>query len=202
MDKILNIVPVSKGAEYLIRTTADSYTVTPADLKKLSVSEGDEIGDEIVEALEQCAMRLRCIKKAFDYLSYGDMSQKKLYMKLKKHFDKKLSSYVASLMVQRGYIDENARALYIAKELYHNSRFGKMRIKAKLFQQLFCKDAIDHAVDNLDADDDTDFENIEYLLEKKYGNGPLDRDEKQKAVAYLTRMGYTFDVINDYFRGL
>lgn len=200
MVKLLSIVPVSKGAEYLIKTTGDSYTVTPADLKKLSLSEGDELDEDTVEALEQCALRLKCIKKAFDYLSYGDMSQKKLYMKLTKHFDKDLASYVASLMVRRGYINENERALYIAKELYHNSRLGRMRIKARLFQQMFCKEAIEYAVDNLEADDDTDLENIRYLIENKYGDKALDRDEKQKAVAYLVRMGYTYDIINDHFR--
>ena len=200
MDKITGITPISKGAEYLIKTTLDSYTITASDFKKLCVSEGDEVDEDLAESLESCALKLKCIKKAFAYLSYGDMSEKKLYTKLTKHFDKKLSAYVASLMVQRGYVNENERALYIAKELYFRSRYGRMRIKSRLYQQMFKREAVEYAVDNLGADDETDLENIEALMKARYGDGTPDRDEKQKAVAYLVRMGYSYDGINGYFR--
>ena len=65
MDKIISIVPVSKGAEFLIKTTLGTYTVTPADFKKLSVSEGDELDEQLSEALEECALKLKCISLSF-----------------------------------------------------------------------------------------------------------------------------------------
>lgn len=58
------------------------YRVTEADYRSLGFAEGDFLDESALEAVCTAAERLRCIRKAMDCLSYGDMSGKKLLGKL------------------------------------------------------------------------------------------------------------------------
>ena len=61
------------------------YRVTEADYRSLGFAEGDFLDESALEAVCTAAERLRCIRKAMDCLSYGDMSGKKLLGKHKPH---------------------------------------------------------------------------------------------------------------------
>ena len=50
------------------------YRVTEADYRSLGFAEGDFLDESALEAVCTAAERLRCIRKAMDCLSYGDMS--------------------------------------------------------------------------------------------------------------------------------
>ena len=67
------------------------YRVTEADYRSLGFAEGDFLDESALEAVCTAAERLRCIRKAMDCLSYGDMSGKKLLGKLTGRFDRELA---------------------------------------------------------------------------------------------------------------
>ena len=70
-------------------STVRTIASPEADFRTLGFSEGDWLGDGELEAVCKAAERLRCIRKAMDCLSYGDMSGKKLLGKLTPRFDKR-----------------------------------------------------------------------------------------------------------------
>lgn len=84
------------------------YRVTEADYRSLGFAEGDFLDESALEAVCTAAERLRCIRKAMDCLSYGDMSGKKLLGKLTGRFDRELASSVVELLRARGYLDDAA----------------------------------------------------------------------------------------------
>ena len=115
--------------EAVIICEGQSYRITAQDLASLSIEEGESIDDEKLELIEEAVLRLSCIKKAFDYLSYGDLSEKQLRDKLARKFPKELSSDVAALFVERGYVNDARLAERYAETFYCFKNMGLARIR-------------------------------------------------------------------------
>ena len=161
------------------------YRVTEADYRSLGFAEGDFLDESALEAVCTAAERLRCIRKAMDCLSYGDMSGKKLLGKLTGRFDRELASSVVELLRAR-----------LAESFYDNKLWGPLRIRSELSARGFSPEDVAAALEPLEARDHT--ENIRTLAERKFGRLSFDDyAQKSKAFAYLYRCGYESADITD-----
>lgn len=193
---VLSICENTEKREVTVKCSGENYLITQADYLSLSINEGDFLSEEQVDTLEHAAIKLACIKSAFSMLSYNDMSSGKLKRKLAQKFDKDIASVVTEMLVERGYLNDEALALRYAESFYSSKKWGPARIKNELYARGFGASDINNAIEQFEGYDHS--ENIRSLLESKYSKKQLaDRDTLRKAAAYLYRQGYESSDIYD-----
>jgi regulatory protein len=130
-------------------------------------------------------------------LSYGDLSEKQLRDKLSRKFSKELSTDVADLMVERGYVNDNLLAKRYAETFYEFKNMGLTRIKNELYKRGISKDDIDAAISKyVDLDQS---ERIEAFVTKKYDMSRInDIKYKQKVYTGAIRAGFSSSDIVDF----
>ncbi len=194
MAYISSVIIYSDKHEAEVRANGEDYRITLADFQSLGLCEG-QCDDGVLEKLAEASCRLSCIKKAFSLLSYGDLSKKRLYLKLCEKFEKPVAQSVSQLMLERGYINENASAERFACHSADTKLWGPNRIKSELIARGYEREAVALALEGLD--DASLAENLSLLIDKKMPSGGIkDIKTKNKLCAYLQRMGYSFDMIN------
>ena len=195
-SRVTGVFLDEQAHEAVLLIDGENYRITEADFRTLGFSEGDWLGDGELEAVCKAAERLRCIRKAMDCLSYGDMSGKKLLGKLTPRFDRELAASVVELLRKRGYVDDAALSARMAISFYENKLWGPLRIRSELAARGFSSEDVAAALEPLETCDHTD--NIRTLTEKKFGVLDLaDYARRSKAFAYLYRCGYESADITD-----
>lgn len=185
--------------EAVIICEGQSYRITAHDLASLSIEEGESIDDETLELIEEAVLRLSCIKKAFDYLSYGDLSEKQLRDKLARKFPKELSSYVAALFVERGYVNDARLAERYAVTFYCFKNMGLARIRNELYRRGISREDIENALEKYEDEDQRD--RIIEFINKKYDVSKLfDIKYRQKVYAGAIRAGFNGSDVADVLR--
>lgn len=189
--------------EALVRCDGHAYHITVFDCTRFDLTPGTELSDDLFEELVQAESRLACIQKAFAYLSYGDLSKKRLVEKLRRTFSPELCREIADLMEERGYINDLQLAERYADNYYSLRSYGPLRIKQELFGKGFSRETIEEVVEPYLSKDHREM--IRELLERKYPARLMtDPSVKKKASAWLNRQGYAWsdvsDVLNTYFQ--
>ncbi len=150
--------------------------------------EGDDIA-RIEEESEYCA----ALSSALSILSFGGNTRLELFRKLraKKHSNA-ASERAVDYVISKGYIDERALC---KEEIESGLRklWGETKIKQKLISRGFGTKVLSAADKTLAR---VDFHPACLkLARKKSPEPPSDYSERQKLFSYLTRQGYTSDVI-------
>lgn len=185
--------------EAIVLCGGERYRITVRDLDNMEIQEGDSIDDEQLEALVEADERLSCIKKAFDFLSYGDLSEKQLRDKLCRKFSKELSADVAELFVERGYVNDARLAERYAETFYEFKNMGLGRIRNELFKRGISRENIENALAKYEYEDQT--ERIEEFIRKKYDVSKLDDIKyRQKVYAGALRAGFSGTDVGDFLR--
>lgn len=191
--------------EALVCAGDNKFRITMADYLLSGVCDGDAVDDESICFLEAAAEKLSCIKKAFVYLSYRSLPVRKLKSKLKlTGFSENAIEKAVELLLKKGYLDDCALCKEYAFHLKKSKLFGVSRLKKELFLKGFDAECIEETLENMADDDEEDAEDaLKQLLAKKFPSlSSDDREGRAKAVAYLYRMGYTYDDINNAISAL
>ena len=197
MYTVTRILKNDNSNEATVICDGERYHITAYDLEALHLEEGSEVDDETIESLALAVDRLACIKKAFDFLSYGDLSEKQLRDKLCRKFSKELSTDVAALMVERGYVNDNLLAKRYAETFYEFKNMGLTRIKNELYKRGISKDDIEDAISKYVVLDQSD--RIEAFVTKKYDMSRInDIKYKQKVYAGAIRAGFSSSDVVDF----
>ncbi|MBR5286127.1 MAG: RecX family transcriptional regulator [Clostridia bacterium] len=197
MYTVTRILKNDNSNEATVICDGERYHITAYDLEALHLEEGSEVDDETIESLALAVDRLACIKKAFDFLSYGDLSEKQLRDKLCRKFSKELSTDVAALMVERGYVNDNLLAKRYAETFYEFKNMGLTRIKNELYKRGISKDDIEDAISKYVELDQ--FDRIEAFVTKKYDMSRInDIKYKQKVYAGAIRAGFSSSDVVDF----
>ncbi len=199
MYSIDRIIRKDGSNEVLIICGGESYRVTAYDLEALEIEEGDRVDEEALSKLEDAVHRLTCIKKAFDYLSYGDLSERQLRDKLSRKFSKELSADVAALFVERGYIDDGELARRYAETFYEFKNMGLGKIRNELFRRGISREHIEDALAKYEYEDQSS--RVAQFIEKKYDTSKLnDIKYRRKVYAGAIRAGFSGSDVGDYLR--
>lgn len=195
MPLVKDIVRDENKGEAFVEVESDTYHITMSDLLKSSIAVGDELDGEKLGFLGFADSKLSGIKKAFVFLSYGDMSERKLRTKLEKSFEPDVVSAVVELMIAKRYIDDEALSIRMAEAYQRSKLYGKAKIRSELFMKGFSAENISNALSELD--ESVYEESILTLLEKKCADKAVlaDFNAKKKLSAYLFRLGFSYDEI-------
>ena len=199
MFSIARILRDDNSNEATVICNDCSYRITVHDLDVIGIEEGDEIEEDVIESLTMAVDRLACIKKAFDFLSYGDLSEKQLRDKLCRKFNKELSADVAALFVERGYVNDARLAERYAETFYEFKNMGIGKIKNELYRRGISREDIENAVAKYELDDQT--ERIKEFINKKYDVDKMDDIKyRQKVYAGALRAGFSGSDVGDVIR--
>ena len=199
MFTIDSILRDDNSNEVVILCGRERFRITVFDFENLGFSEGDTISEEEFSSLNDAVERLACIKKAFDYLSYGDLSEKQLKDKLCRKYPKELSAEVAELFVERGYVDDLRLAKRYVETFYEFKNMGLNRIRNELYRRGISKEYIDEAVSEYENEDQ--YDRIKQFICKKYDIYKMnDIKYRQKVYAGALRAGFNGSDIGDVIR--
>lgn len=199
MYKVQHIYRDSNSNEAVVVCENESYRITVRDLEVIGLEEGDEISEDEIRELEEAVMRLACIKKAFDFLSYGDLSEKQLRDKLCRKFPKELAADVAALFVERGYVNDARLAERYAETFYCFKNMGLGKIRNELYRRGISRENIENALSKYECEDQN--ERIKEFINKKYDVDRLnDSKYRQKVYAGALRAGFNGSDVADVLR--
>ena len=141
----------------------------------------DAVDEVTYEALRSADALYRAKKKALGILSYGDNSERMLYIKLcRAGIDNKTATMVASEMVGRGYVDEHRQLTRLVKGLVTVNNLGPNRIYPRLMAKGYKRGDIELVIDELSSVGEIDFDEAQRrLLERKLPRGATDADAKK-----------------------
>lgn len=160
--------------------------------EKLQV--GDVLDEERMEQLCSTAQYCQAIARAEGLLANSDYSRTRLIHRLMRFgFDRSICERAADYMIEKGYIREVDQTLRIARFYCKSKHWGKKRIAAELMGRGYCHDAVMNALNSLTEEEY--FSSLVQLVEKKYSTPCADENEKQKRVAALSRLGFSFTEI-------
>lgn len=164
----------------------------------LGLSSGDEIDEGKLSELRHAADFSRAIARAEGMLASSDYSRQRLISRLLHYkLPRDICEECADYMVEHGYIKEDEQARRITKFFCVRKHWGKKRIAAELMGRGYERRVIFAALDTVS--DDEYFDSLMSLVEKKYAE-PAEGDERQKRIAALSRLGFSFADIDRALR--
>ncbi len=206
MDELYSVKLFKSDGEALVSISGEKYRITMADYTASGIVDGAAVDESSLAFLFAASEKLACIKKAFVYLSYRALPVRKLKQKLKTAgFGESAIEKAVDLLLKKGYLDDEALCAEWAKALQRQKLFGLSRLKKELYAKGFDNECIATVLEELENECDEEYKEdaLKVLLEKKFPSLTAeDREGRAKAVAYLYRMGYTYDDINNAISAL
>ena len=154
-----------------------------------------ELNCEQFDELEYDARLWEAVKKAYDLLSYGDNSKKRLCEKLRQRgFDREIAEEAAEYAERIGAVDEKRQLRHTVEQLIAKC-YGRSRIKQELIKKGISREIIEDELDEL----------LEKLLKKqvdfsKLDSGPDGRKYREKVISAMFRYGYPPDIVRRMLR--
>lgn len=222
--RILDVTPCDggDGAYVTVENTAGEkkrVAVSAATLYEMKLSGKASLSAEETETLFEAALLYRAVKKAMDLLTFGDHTKRGMADKLMaRGYPRRYAEGAAAHLESVHMIDEGRFAESFALSQY-KALYGRRRIAEKLREKGFETKHIASALAFLDENADY-HDNLVRLVIKKHlldalfpSPPPEDLDRKElwayreeakktrdRAVAALTRCGYSFDDIRSLSR--
>lgn len=196
---IKSILRDENSNEAVVICNGERYRITTHDLAALNIKESDTVCDEDMILLTEAAERLACIKKAFEHLSYGDLSERQLCDRLCRKFPKELSSDVAALFVERGYVNDSRLAERYAETFYEFKNMGLSKIRNELYRRGISKEDIEIALEKYE--NENQYERVEEFIRNKYDVTKMnDPNYRRKVYSGAVRAGFSGYDISDVIR--
>lgn len=157
---------------------------------------GDEIDDGDLAAFKEAAGSRLAFNSAMFSLDLRDHSQREMRKKLSAKFDENSVNEAVEKLVDLGFINDRRYAENLTRELFERKKYGKNRVKNELFRRGIDSEIIDDVIENYENENDTDnVKTIVDIIRKKYYNKLVDEKSRQRVVAALVRLGYSFSDI-------
>ncbi len=160
----------------------EEYCVSSSDYRGAGELRcGDSLSKEQRELLFLADMRYRAKKKALNILSYGDNSEKMLYLKLcRSGIDKSVAKETARQMVGLGYINDIRQIKRQVVNLATLSNQGPLKIIPKLVAKGYSKNEVEEAISELCDSGEIDFLDIQKKLLESSGIEEKDSSDARK----------------------
>lgn len=174
-------------------------TTTVLFAKDLWLESGFEKGQKLtkkeLDSLFAEAEFSRCLARALTLLAQSDYSVKRLIVRLRHYeFDDEVSGRVAEYCVKKGYINEEEQCRRIVKFHCIRKHWGKKRIAAELIARGYDRTVLFEALDILT--DEEVHRSLMAVVSQKYAEPAEDKAEKEKRIAALARLGYSYSEIS------
>ncbi len=152
---------------------------------------GMDVDADTLSHIEYSSLLVKAKQKAYNYLSYGDMSAATLKRKLVTYgFDELIADDCVYAMAQAGYVDDERYAHLLANYLANVKYYGKRRIMQELMAKGVEKDIANIAIDALT----TDFsQTIKNHIPQRIDFS--DKKQLSRLVNSLLRRGFDYDTV-------
>jgi regulatory protein len=187
-------IHISIDGEYLLTVDEDFW------LSSGYVS-GDEIDDGDLAAFKEAAGSRLAFNSAMFSLDMRDHSEKEIRQKLMRKFDERSVDSAVEKLIDLGLINDRRYAELLTRELFERKKYGKNRVRSELFRRGIDSDIVSEVIEAYEEENDSDnVEKIVDIIRKKYYNKLVDEKSRQKVVAALVRLGYSFSDIRQAMR--
>ncbi len=157
---------------------------------------GDEIDDGGLAAFKEAAGSRLAFNSAMYSLDMRDHSEKEIRQKLSRKYDEQSVDTAVEKLLDLGLVNDRRYAELLARELFERKKYGKNRVKSELFRKGIASDVINEVLDSYEEENEPDnVQRIVDIIRKKYYNKLIDEKSRQKVVAALLRLGYSFSDI-------
>ena len=162
---------------------------------------GDEIDDGDLVAFKEAAGSRLAFNSAMFSLDMRDHSEKELRQKLSRKFDENSVNTAIEKLLDLGLVNDRRYAELLVRELYERKKYGKSRIKSELYKRGIASDTINDVIEEYENENEPDnIQTIVDIIRKKYYNKLIDEKSRQKVIAALVRLGYSFGDIRQAMR--
>lgn len=157
---------------------------------------GDEIDDGDLAAFKEAAGSRLAFNSAMFSLDLRDHSEREMRNKLSRKFDENSVNEAVEKLVDLGLLNDRRYAENLTRELFERKKYGKNRVRNELFRRGIASDIINDVIEDYENENDTDnVKTIVDIIRKKYYNKLVDEKSRQKVVAALVRLGFSFSDI-------
>ena len=187
-------IHISIDGEYLLTVDEDFWF-------SCGYVSGDEIDDGDLAAFKEAAGSRLAFNSAMYSLDMRDHSEREMRQKLLRKYDAQSVDSAVTKLVDLGLINDRRYAELLVRELFERKKYGKSRVKSELFRRGIDSDIINEVIDEYEEENETDnVEKIVDIIRKKYYNKLVDEKSRQRVVAALVRLGYSFSDIRQAMR--
>lgn len=171
-----------------------TFALSKSELSRCKIKEGREITEEEIQEIEKNIVIKRAKKYVMHLLEQMDRTSQQLREKLKsKSYRDHVIEEALAYVVGYGYLDDKRYALN-----FINSR-KKSKSKAEIKQQLMTKKLPKEVIEEALAEEylaENEEEAIKSLaLKKHYHFTEMEYKEKQKAIAFFVRKGFSYEKV-------
>lgn len=193
--KITDIVK-SKSTRYTIYVDDEYWYILDIEIiAQNHLKVGDEIDEETLDTIKSQAERRKGRERAYYLLGYRDHSQKELYDKLLKSVREEIAAEIVALVTEQGLVDDEKYALKLAHYYLEKKKWGAKKAVYEMQKKGIGKEMALNAISECDTNS---VEQITAVIDKKYYrylSDDIDGKGKQKVIAGLMRLGYSYSDI-------
>ncbi len=187
-------IHISIDGEYLLTVDEDFWFSS-------GYVSGDEIDDGDLAAFKEAAGSRLAFNSAMFSLDMRDHSEKEIRQKLSRKYDAHSVDTAVEKLVDLGLVNDRRYAELLTRELFERKKYGKNRVRSELFRKGIDSDIVNEVLEAYEEENEPDnVEKIVDIIRKKYYNKLIDEKSRQKAVAALVRLGYSFSDIRQAMR--
>ena len=158
--------------------------------------DGETITEEELASLKEEAGFRLAYEKGLDLLTRRSYSKKELYQKLKLKYGDSASERAIEKLLYFGYLNDEEYARIYARYLYETKKYDIKRISMELKLKGIDREITENVTKTLDNEPIT---RIIEMLSTKFSNGFKDEKTKNRFIAKLQRMGYSWSDIKSAF---
>ena len=162
---------------------------------------GDEIDDGNLVAFKEAAGSRLAFNSAMFSLDMRDHSEREIRQKLMRTYDEQSVDSAVEKLIDLGLVNDRRYAELLTRELFERKKYGKTRVRSELYRKGIASDIVNEVLDEYENENEPDnVQTIVDIIRKKYYNKLVDEKSRQKVVAALVRLGYSFSDIRQAMR--
>lgn len=162
---------------------------------------GDEIDDGDLVAFKEAAGSRLAFNSAMFSLDMRDHSEREIRQKLSRKYDENSVDTAVEKLLDLGLVNDRRYAELLTRELFERKRYGKNRVRSELYRKGIASEIVNEVLEEYENENEPDnVQTIVDIIEKKYYNKLIDEKSRQKVVAAIVRLGYSFSDIRQAMR--
>ena len=160
------------------------------DNQELALLENEsKFGKLYSRAVEYCLMRPRSVKELRDYLYRKTLSRRDKTGELREGYPKDLTVRVLGRLIEKGILDDKKFATYWIENRNLSKGISQRKLQSELAVKGVDRALINELINSSRRDDESE---IKKIIKKK-----RPRYDNKKLMAYLARMGFSYDLIKE-----
>ena len=162
---------------------------------------GDEIDDGDLVAFKEAAGSRLAFNSAMFSLDMRDHSEREIRQKLSRKYDEQSVDTAVEKLLDLGLINDRRYAELLTRELFERKKYGKNRVRSELYRKGIASETVNEVLEEYENENEPDnVQTIVDIIRKKYYNKLVDEKSRQRVVAALVRLGYSFSDIRQAMR--